>query len=158
MVNIAQIRIAKPPDQLCALGLGSCVGVVLYDPSKKISGMLHVLLPTEADAGPSGQGHRTKFADPGLLDLREAVVRAGAARENLEAKLAGGAAVLALSGTGTSGAIGQRNAQQCLRMLSEMNIPVTGKDLGGTVGRSVRFDPEDHILHVKKLIGGEQQL
>lgn len=158
MVNIAQIQIAKPPDQLCALGLGSCVGVVLYDPKRKVGGMLHVLLPTEADAGLSGKGHRTKFADPGLLDLREAVIRAGAMRDNLEAKLAGGAAVLAPLSNGTAGAVGQRNAEQCLRMLSEMKIPVTGKDLGGTTGRSVRFDPENHILHVKKLVGGENQL
>lgn len=157
MVNIAQIQIATPPDQLCALGLGSCVGVVLYDPAKQIGGMLHVLLPAEVDASPSGQGNRTKFANPGLLDLRESVIKAGARRNYLQAKLAGGAAVLATS-IGKTGAVGERNAEECLRMLEKMNIPVTGKDLGGNIGRSLYFDPGKQVLHVKKIIGGERQL
>lgn len=157
MVNIAQMRIARPPDQLYALGLGSCIGVVLYDPQRKIAGMLHVLLPASEDALPAGQEHRTKFADPGLLDLREAVIRNGALPGNLRAKMAGGAEVLAVS-NGTADSIGRRNAVECLRMLDRMKIPIDGKDLGGKVGRSIRFDPENNVLHVKKIIGDETKL
>lgn len=157
MVNIAQIKIATPPDQLCALGLGSCVGVVLYDPEKQIGGMIHVLLPTAADVAPGAQSNRAKFANPGLLDLCDMVVKAGARRNKLLAKLAGGAAVLA-STIGTTGAVGERNAEECLRMLQELQIPVVGRDLGGNIGRSVYFDPSKNILCVKKIIGGESQL
>jgi Chemotaxis protein; stimulates methylation of MCP proteins len=157
MVNIAQIKIARPPDMLCALGLGSCVGVVLYDEDLKIAGMLHVLLPTPDGTGIGGQDTMTKFADPGILKLQEAVLQAGARKSRLKAKMAGGAAVLTASASGSVG-IGQRNGEECLRMLAKMQIPIMGKDLGGTCGRSLYFDPGNNILRVKKLIGGESQL
>ena len=71
-VNIAQMKISKPPDVLVAMGLGSCIGVALYDPLLKIGGMLHVLLPV-ADAMDK-DAKRTKFANPGIYDFVEAMV------------------------------------------------------------------------------------
>ena len=44
-VGMADMNICLPPDSITTLGLGSCVGVVIYDPAKKISGMVHVMLP-----------------------------------------------------------------------------------------------------------------
>jgi chemotaxis protein CheD len=155
MVNIAQIKIAKPPDVLCALGLGSCVGVVLYDPQSSVSGMLHVLLPSSKGVG--SDQHSTKYANPGLLKLQEEVIRAGAQKSRLRAKLAGGAAVLV--STSSSGiAIGKQNCEECLSMLTRMQIPIDGKDLGGTSGRSVYFETGKNIMRIKKLVGGESQL
>jgi chemotaxis protein CheD len=157
MVNIAQLKIAKPPDELCALGLGSCVGVVLYDPVSKVSGMLHVLLPAEQEVEGGGHGLQTKFADPGVRLLLEEVVKAGAQRKRIHAKLAGGAAVLTPVDVPEK-PVGRRNGEACIRMLKAMNIPVDGMDLGGTSGRSVYFEPETQIMRVKKLVGGERQL
>ena len=156
MVNIAQLRIARPPDVLCALGLGSCVGVVLYDPQTHICGMLHVLLPVSRESGDDGQ-RPTKFANPGLLTLRDEVIRAGAQRSRLRAKLAGGAAVL-ISTSASGLAVVKQNCEECLSVLARMNIPVEGQDLGGTSGRTVYFEPENNLMRVKKLIGGERQL
>lgn len=152
MVNIAQIKTARPPDVLCALGLGSCVGVVLYDPVNHVSGMLHVLLPVSSEGEQS-----TKYADPGLRQLREEVIRAGALGSRLRAKLAGGAEVLMPAG-GTVIPVGRQNGAECLRMLAELRIPIDGKDLGGTSGRSVYFETETCVMRIKKLLGGECQL
>ena len=44
-VGMADLKIAKSPDVLITLGLGSCIGLVLYDPVTKIGGMLHYMLP-----------------------------------------------------------------------------------------------------------------
>lgn len=156
MVNIAQLRIAKPPDVLCALGLGSCVGVVLYDPQNHVSGMLHVLLPMSRESG-GGEQSPTKYANPGLVALRDEVIRAGAQKGRLRAKLAGGAAVL-ISTSASGLAVGKQNCEECLNMLAQMNIPVEGQDLGGTSGRTVYFEPEKNLMKIKKLVGGESQL
>lgn len=152
MVNIAQMRTANPPDVLCALGLGSCVGVVLYDPVSHVCGMLHVLLPASSEGEQSA-----KFANPGLRQLKEEVIRAGALGSRLRAKLAGGAEVLMPAG-GAVIPVGRQNGAECLRMLAEMNIPVDGKDLGGSSGRSVYFEAETCVMRIKKLVGGERQL
>lgn len=157
MVNIAQLKIAEPPDMLCALGLGSCVSVVLYDPVSKISGMLHVLLPTEQEVDSGAHKLQTKFANPGVRMLLAEVVKAGAQRKRLQAKLAGGAAVLTPVDMHEK-PIGQRNCEACVEMLKSLNIPIVSMDLGGTSGRSVYFEPETQILRVKKLVGGERQL
>lgn len=154
MVNIAQLKIASPPDVLCALGLGSCVGVVLYDPVNHICGMQHVLLPKMSDQ--SGMPV-TKYADPGIRELRKEVIRAGAQGSRLRAKLAGGAAVLFRTDNGMV-PVGRQNSEECLRVLAEMKIPVEGKDLGGNSGRSIYFEPEKNVMRVKKLVGGESQL
>lgn len=152
MVNIAQIKIARPPDVLCALGLGSCVGVVVFDPVSHVCGMLHVLLPVS-----SGGEQSAKYADSGLRQLRDEVVRAGAMENRLRAKLAGGAEVLMPAG-GSVIPVGQQNGAECLKMLAELKIPVDGKDLGGTSGRSVYFEAETCVMRIKKLVGGECQL
>ena len=44
-VGMADLNVCLPPDSITTLGLGSCVGIVLYDPAKKVSGMAHVMLP-----------------------------------------------------------------------------------------------------------------
>ena len=156
MVNIAQLRIAKPPDVLCALGLGSCVGVVLYDPQNHVSGMLHVLLPMSRESE-SSEKNPTKYANPGLLKLRDEVIKAGAQKSRLRAKLAGGAAVL-ISTSASGLAVGKQNCEECLSILAKMNIPVDGQDLGGTSGRTVYFEPDKNLMKIKKLVGGESQL
>ncbi len=155
MVNIAQIKTVRPPDVLCALGLGSCVGVVLYDPDTRVCGMIHVLLP-ESGEDVTEEG-KTKFADTGIRELADVVVKAGGRRASLRAKLAGGAAVLTFKqNMGTGAGVGQRNGEACLKALSELRIAVEGKDLGGNLGRSIYFDPEKNLLSVKKISGEER--
>lgn len=157
MVNIAQIRIVKPPDVLCAVGLGSCVGVVLYDQLSGIYGMLHVLLPKSLEENRQTERETLqKYANPGLYLLREQLILAGAKRNRLCAKLAGGASVLA--GLGGNVQIGQKNGEECLRVLGEMQIPIIGRDLGGSSGRSVYFETETGTMRIKKLAGGESRL
>jgi chemotaxis receptor (MCP) glutamine deamidase CheD len=59
---------------------------------------------------------------------------------------------------GTVIPVGRQNCTECLRMLTELKIPVDGKDLGGTSGRSVYFETETCVMRIKKLLGGECQL
>ncbi len=150
-VNIAQMKISKPPDVLVAMGLGSCIGVALYDPVTKVGGMLHVLLPA-ADAMDK-DAKRTKFANPGIYDFVEAMVKAGARKTNLVAKIAGGASLL-----NNSAQVGQRNAEECIKVLDELKIRIESKDVGGESGRTVYFDTATGQMTVSTLAKGKKTI
>jgi chemotaxis protein CheD len=79
---------------------------------------------------------RTKFADTGIADLIDAVVRSGASRCRLRAKMAGGAAMFAVRNAPQSDltAIGRRNVQSCRDALSALGVTLVAQDTGGTKG------------------------
>ncbi len=141
-VGIAEVRVARPPDALRTL-IGSCVAVVLCDWHAKLGGMAHVMLPSAAEP----DGSRGKYADTGVDWLLDEVLRAGATRSRLVAKLAGGAAVL---GPRVSLDVGQRNIEAVRRRLAKHSIPIAGSDLGGKQGRTVLFDPSTGMMQVKR--------
>lgn len=146
-VDIAMMRIARPPDQLCSLGLGSCVGVAIYDPIAKIGGLIHILLPSIKELGP---GHsRTKFADSGIADLVDEMIKAGASKSRLKAKMAGGATMFALSSNSPIASIGKRNVESCRETLASLGIELVAQDTGGNSGRTIYFDVETGNLRIK---------
>ena len=67
-VGIAQMDVARQPDTIRTSGLGSCVGVVLYDEAKQIAGLVHVMLP-DSSLGRSEALNAAKFADTGIQAL-----------------------------------------------------------------------------------------
>ncbi|WP_438316669.1 chemotaxis protein CheD [Candidatus Caldatribacterium sp. SIUC1] len=145
-VGMAEYRVSNDPeDVLCVLGLGSCVGVCLYDPVRRIGGMVHVLLPEHLP----GQSNPFKFADTAVPALLAEVERAGASRRNIFAKISGGAKMF--SGADTLFDIGKRNAEAVREALKVLGIPLKGEDIGGNRGRSIFFYLEDGRLEVKIL-------
>ena len=66
-VGMADLNICLPPDCITTLGLGSCVGVVVYDPVRKISGMVHIMLPDSTKI--KNNENMAKFADTGIDEL-----------------------------------------------------------------------------------------
>ncbi len=144
------MKIARSPDQLYSLGLGSCVGVAIYDPVTQIGGLIHVLLPSAQEF--QKEGHiRTKFADSGISDLVEAIVKAGAVKFRLKAKMAGGAAMFLMKSDSAVGSIGRRNVQSCMDTLKKLNIELTSQDTGGTKGRTIIFDISSGDLIIKTI-------
>ena len=85
LVGIAQYAVARAPEQFCCLGLGSCVGVFLYDQSTKIGGVVHALLPR----APNGTTQEAKYADSGIRLLHRNVISEGALRSKIAAKIVG---------------------------------------------------------------------
>lgn len=154
-VNIAMMKVARPPDQLCCLGLGSCVGVALYDPVLRIGGLIHILLPSLREMETAGQS-RIKFADSGISALVEAMAEAGAAKVRLEAKIAGGAAMFAIKNEPDGAGIGKRNVQSCEDTLKRLGIRLIARDTGGTKGRTIMFDIETGALAVRTIDRGEK--
>jgi chemotaxis protein CheD len=149
-VNIAMMKIARPPQTLHSLGLGSCIGVAIYDPGAKIGGLLHALLPKIGEFG--GDGHsRAKFADSGIEDLVELLVASGAKRSRLKAKIAGGAAMFALKPGSSVGDIGKRNVQSAVETLQRLGIGLVAQDTGGNKGRTIIFDVATGQMTIKMI-------
>ena len=88
-VGMADLNVCKAPDVITTLGLGSCIGLVLYDPVTKVGDMVHYMLPDSTKV--RNNSNIAKFGDTGIRELLKRVVAAGASKPRLIAKIAGGA-------------------------------------------------------------------
>lgn len=153
-VGMADLKIAKAPDSLTTLGLGSCIGLTLYDPVAKIGGLVHYMLPDSTKL--KNNTNIAKFGDTGIKELHRLMIRAGANPRRLVAKIAGGAKMFEVSGLSSVGNVGERNAEQAKIELRELRIPLVAEDTGLNYGRTVVLDCEngDYII---KAVGRDQK-
>jgi len=143
IVGIAELAVCRAPQQLACLGLGSCVAAIVYDPVAKIGGMVHVLLPHLPN-----NGKEEKYADSGVRKLVKEMLRKGARKQNLRAKLVGGAQMFKNMELSTSD-IGRDNHLSAAKVLHELGIPVVASDVGGSRGRSAYLDTANGRVTVK---------
>ena len=145
-VGMADLKLCKSPNAITTLGLGSCVGIALRDPTTKIGGLAHIMLPDSTKI--ANNQCIAKFADTGINELVRIMVEAGASRGRLVAKIAGGAQMFAFSSKTELTGVGQRNVDAVKKVLAEMKIPILASDTGLNFGRTVEFYPEtgDYII------------
>ncbi|MCY1370027.1 Chemoreceptor glutamine deamidase CheD [compost metagenome] len=124
--------------------LGSCVAACLHDAQAGVAGMNHFMLPDDGEPGVGSMRYGAYAMDVLVREL----VRAGARRERLQAKVFGGGAVLAGM---TTLNIGDRNADFVLRYLEAERIEVAAQDLRGPHARRVCFLPESGKAVVRRL-------
>jgi len=123
--------------------LGSCVATCLYDPGSGLGGMNHFLLPEGTGSGAPA----ASFGINAMELLINALIKAGAQRSGLQAKVFGGARMIA----GLSD-VGARNGEFVLDFLRREGIACTGQSLGGTQARRVQFWPAEGRAR-QKLLG-----
>ena len=146
-VGMADLQVAKAPDSLITLGLGSCIGLTLYDPVTKIGGMVHYMLPDSTQL--KNNTNIAKFGDTGIRELYNRMIKQGAVPRRMVAKIAGGAKMFEVSGLSNVGHVGERNPQQAKVMLKELNIPLVAEDTGLNYGRTVTLDCETGDFFIK---------
>ncbi len=146
-VGMADLNIAKAPNSLTTLGLGSCIGLTLYDPVAKIGGMVHYMLPDSTKL--KNNENIAKFGDTGIKELLRRVIAAGAVQRRIVAKIAGGARMFEVSGLSSVGNVGDRNAEQAKAILKELKIPLVAEDTGLNYGRTVILDCETGDFIIK---------
>lgn len=137
-VGMADLQVAKAPDSLTTLGLGSCIGLTLYDPVSKVGGLVHYMLPDSTKL--KNNTNIAKFGDTGIRELYKQVVANGANPRRLVAKIAGGAKMFEVSGLSNVGNVGERNAEEAVIILKELNVPLVARDTGLNYGRTVVLD------------------
>ena len=153
IVGIADLKMGREADMITTLGLGSCVGITLHDPIRKIGGLVHIMLPEY-----NGQldHNRHKFADSGITDLLSELVKAGAQRNSLVAKLAGGAHMFSGAGSQNFLKIGERNVAVSMNTLHSLRLPIVANDTGGTHGRTIELYNDTGKLKIKTVGLGEK--
>ncbi|MCH7320958.1 chemotaxis protein CheD [Solibacillus sp. MA9] len=152
-VGIAQMDVVKVPRTIRTSGLGSCVGVVIYDESKKIAGMVHVMLP-DSGLNRTESINVAKFADTGVNGLVDMLKREGVQSFKLKAKIAGGAQMFQFTSDKDSMRIGPRNVEAVKAQLKKLNIPIVAEDTGGNSGRTIEFNPDTNKLNVRTVNQG----
>ena len=146
-VGIGDFNVVMPPDKLITLGLGSCVGIVLYDSKKKIAGLAHIMLPDST--GFNRNNNPLKFADKAIPELLKSMELKGAHKKDLWAKIAGGANMFSFTESNSALDIGGRNGKAVKEMLNKLNIILIAEDLGGHSGRTVIVESETGKVFIK---------
>lgn len=137
-VGIGQVAVTKDRSSvLVAYGLGSCVGVSIFDPTARVAGMVHVLLPA-AEGKASAATEPGRYADTGLDALLAQMAKLGALRARLIVKVAGGASVLGAANA-EKFKIGERNAEAIKERLRHHGLRLAAEDLGGVRGRTMEL-------------------
>lgn len=152
-VGMADLKVAKAPDGLTTLGLGSCIGIAIRDPQTKIGGLAHIMLPDSTAIRNSSC--IPKFADTGIEELVKQMVAAGANKSRMEAKIAGGAQMFAFQNNSELLSVGARNAESSKAVLKKLGIKLVAEDTGKNYGRTVIFYPETGE-YVIKAVGKAQ--
>jgi len=146
-IGIGDLNIAFPPDRLITLGLGSCVGIAIYDHRNKVAGLAHIMLPDSN--GFTNQSNPLKFADKAIPRLIEAMIKNGGNPTYFKAKIAGGASMFAFSDKNPIMDIGTRNGIAVKENLKKYNISITAEDLGGNSGRTMIIDAETGKVFIR---------
>ena len=144
-VRMAEMNMVRDALSLKTI-LGSCVGVILHDPVKRISGLAHVMLPYSSRRD-SSVG---KYADTAIPALLALMTGNGSRASSLKAYLIGGAKMFPMA-TGGIGSIGDQNVSAARKVLEEAAVPIVFEDTGGTRGRTVIFDNESGEVSVHTL-------
>lgn len=148
-VGMADMNVCSAPDSIITMGLGSCVGVVLWDKVTKVCGMVHVMLPDSTAI--SQNTNKAKFADTGVEELMNRVIGLGASKSRLVAKIAGGAQMFAVNNDVPSLRVGDRNVEAVKKKLNELGIPLIAENTGENYGRTVIFYPETGIYRIRAI-------
>lgn len=125
-------------DPMTTIGLGSCVALVLHNERLAVGAMAHIMLPES-----KGQVERPgKFADTAVSLLLDEIGRYGSRNGSLSAVLVGGANMFGFNDNNLN--IGDRNIEAVRRRLREERVSIRTEDVGGKIGRSVVYDPQNH--------------
>lgn len=152
-VSIAEYAVASE-GLLSTSGLGSCLGIAIYDPDRPIGSLAHPMLPYRNgdDSKPP-----ERFVDSGIAVVVEALLAAGADESSLRAKMTGGATVVDF-GSESGESIGDRNVAAARETFDDRGIDVVDEDVGGSFGRTMRVDAATGGVIVERTDGADAEL
>ena len=155
-VGMADLKVGKNPDSLISYGLGSCVGIALYDAQTKVGGLAHIMLPDSTQA--RATDNTAKFADTAIPVLLEQILRLGAQKSRVTAKIAGGSQMFSFAQATDIMRIGDRNAEAVREVLKAHSIRILAEDVGGNYGRTVELLLESGVFVIKTVNKGDNRL
>ncbi len=148
-VGMADLNICFAPEAITTLGLGSCVGIVLFDSTIQLGGMAHIMLPDSKKI--IHNENKYKFADTGIKALLDMMMKQGAKQSRMIAKIAGGAQMFGFQSTSDLLRVGEKNVEATKLQLKELSIPIVAEDTGENYGRTIEFYPDSGKLIIKSV-------
>lgn len=144
--------VSKQPVVIRTL-LGSCVAACLWDAPNGIIGMNHFLLANNrySKTDPICQTEAGRYGVNAMELVINSMMKKGATRKNLRAKVFGGASVMKTKAGDNFSCVGEVNARFIVEFLKTDGIPVVSSDLGGHVGRVIYFSSHDFSVYVRKM-------
>ncbi|MDD3013364.1 MAG: chemotaxis protein CheD [Candidatus Gastranaerophilales bacterium] len=156
-VGMGEMQVSRSKSAiLVAPGLGSCIGVIMYDYISNIGGMVHVVLPDSTTASKQGNTMLGKYADTAIPTLLDSMIKLGAAKCNIVVKMVGGAQMFNLEKGGNVLNIGIRNTIAVKAALSKENLIIKACDTGGNKGRTCKVDISTGKVYVRSI--GQQEV
>lgn len=144
-VGIADMKITRQEGELITYALGSCIGITFYDPMIKLGALLHIMLPEKS----ATDNNILKYADSGIRETLRKLYAFGAMKGRLVIKIAGGAKMFEMKGSGGLGNIGERNAQNVKRILMMEGLRVSAEDTGANYARTMSLDVSTGRVYVR---------
>jgi chemotaxis protein CheD len=150
VVQVGDMKIGVRGDVVVTHALGSCLGLMVYDPVAKVGGLLHAMLPLAKINPQKAEANPYMFVDTGVVRLFQEVYGMGGKKSRLLVKAAGCGSPI---GNNEMFKIGERNYTVLKKLLWKNNVLLDAEDVGGTVSRTVHF----HIATGQILIKSGQQ-
>jgi len=146
-VGVGEYRVVHSPERLISIGLGSCVGIAIFDLQAQVGGLAHAMLPRYEEG--RDKVNASKYADSSIMLMVDELVEMGATKGRLKAKMAGGAQMFSFISSDALN-IGLRNSEAARATLKAERIPLLAEDVGGTKGRTVTFSTADGSYRIQK--------
>lgn len=137
VVAVGDMKIGRDADLIVTHALGSCLGLVVYDPVEKVGGLLHAMLPLSKINPDKAKANPYMFVDTGVPALFKALYEIGGQKSRMVIKAAGCGNPL---GKNEMFKIGERNYTILKKLLWKNNILLKTEDVGGTASRTVHLD------------------
>jgi chemotaxis protein CheD len=153
MVGMGEIKLANSSEILWTV-LGSCIGLVLYDPIEKIGGIAHVMLQKNE----RNDKNIGKYADTAVPELIRRMLKRGSKKRNLKAFVVGGANMFKWKSPNGRMDIGTSNSEIVKEILLGEGITIAKSSTGGNTGYKVKFSPSDGVVRVRFTDGRKIEL
>lgn len=138
IVGISDMRVSNNVKEiLITYSLGSCIGLVIWDPVVKAGGLLHYMLPDSRLDKERMAKNTYMFADTGIPALFKECYSLGAVKRRLIVKVVGGSQILDPTGLFS---IGRRNYLMLRKLFEKNKVTITAEDIGGAVNRTVSLE------------------
>ncbi len=147
IVGVADMKVSNDSgESVITYSLGSCIGLVVYDPAVRVGGILHYMLPESSIDAEKAVIRPYMFADTGIPRLFKTAYQYGAVKSRMQIYVAGGAEILDQKGFFN---IGKRNYMALKKMLFKNNVIIHKQDVGGNTNRTVRIEIATGDIYVK---------
>ncbi len=156
IVGVADMKVSNNlEDTVITYSLGSCIGLVIYDPVVRVGGILHYMLPESSIDTEKAQINPYMFADTGIPRLFKTAYHLGAKKQRIKIYVAGGAEILDRKGFFN---IGKRNYLALKKMFFKNKVVIDKQDVGGHLNRTIRIEIATGDIFIKTSGIGETKI